>query len=123
MEKMSYWEKHELLRIIMSKKPQQWEDIARCYGWISGLGGGLKGNELHAYIMFGLQRLKQEKYISVNITYNSTRFDSLALRPKGKYFVFLYPIGWGLYWMLTVGIVSAAAIATLWPIIAKLFKE
>lgn len=124
MYQMSHWEKHKFLRIIISKKPQRWEDIARCYGWIGGPGGGLKGNELHSYIMFGLQILKQEKLISVNITYNSTRFDSLVLRPRGWLFLLIWPIYCVIRWGFVVGVVSIASIKTLFgPLIEKLLME
>lgn len=63
--------------------------------------------------MFGLQVLKKENFISVNITYESTRFDHLRILRKGKIYIYLFPVFRLLYWLFAVGIVSAAAIKTL----------
>lgn len=119
---MSGWEKHKLLRIIISKKPQRWEDIAHCYGWVGGLGGGHDGDKFLKYVMVGIQILNADGFVSVQIL-DLVSFKNLKLTRKGKFFLVWYPISKFVYWIFSVGIVSAAAIATLWPIIADLFKE
>lgn len=110
---LSWKDKYILLKAIHKTRPDKWDDIAKEYGWLPGLAGGLKGNELHKYIMFGLQVLKKENFISVNITYESTRFDHLYILPKGKIYIYLFPVFRLLYWFFAVGIVSVAAIKTL----------
>ena len=122
MEKMSCWEKHRFLRIIARVKPKRWEDIACCYGWVGGLGGGHDGDKFLKYVMVGIQILNADGFVSVQIL-DLVSFKDLKLTRKGKFFLVWYPISKFVYWIFSVGIVSAAAIATLWPIIADLFKE
>lgn len=112
MANMSRWEKHNLLRIVVSKKPQHWEDIARCYGWVGGLGGGHDGDKFLKYVMVGIQTLNADGFVSVKIL-NLVSFKDLKLTRKGKLFLVGYPICKLVYWILAVGIVSAAAIKTL----------
>ncbi len=110
---LSWKDKYVLLKILYKKNPDKWEDIAQDYGWMPGLGGGLNGNELHKYIMFGLQVLTKDGFIFANITHESTRFDHLRILCKGKIYIYLFPVFRLLYWLFAVGIVSAAAIKTL----------
>ncbi len=112
---LSYAEKCRLLEIIRSVKPTRWEEIAKQYGWVGGLGGGIEGDKFQKYIMLGLQTLNAEEYINVKIL-DICRFEQLSIRIKGYLLIFAYKMNLPfkiIYWVFTVGIVSAAAIKTL----------
>lgn len=115
-------EKYRLLKIIQKVSPTKWEDIAHCYGWVGNHCSCQDKNTFLKYIMTGIQTLKAERFVSVNIL-DLVFLYPLKLTRKGKFFLVWYPISKCVYWIFSVGIVSAAAIATLWPIIADLFKE
>lgn len=119
---ISLSEKYRLLKTIKKVSPTRWEEIARCYGWVGGLGGGHDGDKFLKYVMVGIQILNADGFVSVQIP-DLVSFKDLKLTWKGKFFLVRYPICKFVYWIFSVGIVSAAAIATLWPIIADLFKE
>ncbi len=109
---ISLSEKYRLLKIIKKASPTRWEDIARCYGWVGGLGGGHDGDKFLKYVMVGIQTLNAEGFATVKIL-DLISFRDLKLTRKGKFFLVWYPIGKFVYWILAVGIVSAAAIKTL----------